>query len=46
LPKTAWFSSYSHRVTREMNLCFLKELHQLWKKEGLLSDTANLLDFG
>ncbi len=42
LPKAAWFSSYSHRVTREMNMSFLKELHQLWQKEGLLSDTTNL----
>ncbi|MEA1898337.1 MAG: transposase [Bacteroidota bacterium] len=42
LPKAAWFSSYSHRVTREMNISFLKDLHKLWQKQGLLSDTANL----
>jgi predicted DNA-binding transcriptional regulator AlpA len=42
LPKAAWFSSYSHRVTREMNVAFLKSLHQLWLKNNLLSDTANL----
>jgi hypothetical protein len=42
LPKTAWFSSYSSRITREMNLAFLKELHQIWKDSGLLSDTMNL----
>jgi transposase len=42
LPKAAWFSSYSHRVTREMNISFLKELQKLWQKQGLLSDTANL----
>ena len=42
LPKTAWFSSYSHRVTREMNLSFLRKLRQLWHENGLLSDTANL----
>jgi len=42
LPKAAWFTSYSSRVTREMNLSFLKELHKIWKKEGLLGDTANL----
>ena len=42
LPKAAWFSSYSHRVTREMNLDFLKAMHQLWQKKGLLSDTTNL----
>lgn len=42
LPKAAWFSSYSHRVTREMNMKFLKGLNQLWFEHGLLSDTANL----
>jgi len=42
LPKAAWFTSYSHRVTREMNLAFLKNLHKLWCEKGLLSDTANL----
>src|SRR5208283_850405 len=42
LPKTAWFSSYSHRVTREMNISFLNELYKLWKETGLLSDTINM----
>jgi hypothetical protein len=42
LPKAAWFSSYSHRVTRSMNLNFLKSLHNKWVSEGLLSDTVNL----
>ena len=42
LPKAAWFSSYSHRVTREMNISFLKELHRIWNKNGFLSDTSNL----
>ena len=42
LPKTTWFSSYSHRVTTQMNTNFLKELHQIWTKNDLLSDTANL----
>lgn len=42
LPKAAWYTSYSHRITREMNLSFLRNLHILWKKRGLLSDTANL----
>lgn len=42
LPKAAWFTSYSHRVTREMNLDFLKSMNKLWKDNGLLSDTANL----
>ncbi len=42
LPKAAWFSSYSHKVTRNMNIDFLKELHKTWLNEGLLGDTANL----
>jgi hypothetical protein len=42
LPKAAWFTSYSHRVTRNMNLEFLKEMNQLWKTKDILSDTANL----
>ncbi len=42
LPKAAWLTSYSHRVTREMNLQLLRGLHCLWQAHGLLSDTANL----
>ncbi len=42
LPKAAWFTSYSDRVTTEMNLEFLKSLHKIWSKNDLLSDTANL----
>jgi len=42
LPKTAWFSSYSDRVTPEMNLHFLRELQKIWKNHELLSDTMNL----
>ena len=42
LPKTAWFSSYSSGVTREMNLSFLHSLRELWSAEGLLSNTINL----
>jgi len=42
LPKTAWYTSYSDRVTSGMNLAFLKQLHQVWLKFGLLEDTANL----
>jgi len=42
LPKAAWFSSYSSRVTREMNVSFLKSLRQLWSGNDLLSDTMNL----
>jgi len=42
LPKTAWYTSYSDRVTTDMNRSFLKKLHQLWLRHGLLEDTANL----
>ena len=42
LPKAAWYSSYSHRVTREMNYDFLKKLHTIWQKNDLLGDTVNL----
>jgi DNA-binding transcriptional MerR regulator len=42
LPKTAWFTSYSHRVTRDMNIDLLRKLNEIWIKNDLLSDTANL----
>lgn len=42
LPKSAWLSSYSSRVTKRMNLEFLKSLHRIWCQYGLLSDTCNL----
>ena len=42
LPKAAWFSSYSHRVTPQMNIQFLRALHANWQALGLLGDTANL----
>ncbi len=42
LPKAAWFTSYSHRVTSDMNRKFLTELHKFWIKHDLLSDTTNL----
>lgn len=42
LPKSAWLSSYSSRVTRETNLEFLRSLHKIWVEHGLLSDTSNL----
>jgi transposase len=42
LPKTAWFSLYSSRVTRQMNLSFLGKLRQLWDEHGFFSDTINL----
>ncbi len=42
LPKAAWFTSYSSRVTRSANVTFLKQMHAVWAQHGLLSDTANL----
>ena len=42
LPKAAWFTSYSSRVTRKMNLEFLKSLNQCFCERGLLDDTVNL----
>ena len=42
LPKAAWFTSYSDRVTSDMNRNFLLKLSKKWISEGLISDTANL----
>jgi hypothetical protein len=42
LPKSAWYTSYSDRMTRQMNRAFLKDLHKIWLDYGLLSDTANI----
>jgi len=42
LPKNATLSSYSYRITREMNRTFLQALHKYWQQENLLSDTSNL----
>lgn len=42
LPKNSWYSSYSHRITRDMNLDFLKKIHHIWQENGLLGDTSNL----
>ena len=42
LPKTAWFSSYSSGITRDMNLSFLRSMQALWDKNELLTDTINL----
>lgn len=42
LPKAAWFTSYSHRVSSDMNRNFLLKLNRKWVSEGLMSDTANL----
>ena len=42
LPKTTWLSTYSDKVTRDMNVAFLKDLNRIWKEAGLLGDTANM----
>jgi hypothetical protein len=42
LPKARWYTSYSHRVTRDMNLKLLKKLQQIWLDNHLVSDTSNL----
>lgn len=42
LPKAAWLTSYSSRVTRRSNLELLQGLHKIWSEAGLLGDTANL----
>jgi len=42
LPKAAWLSSYSSRVTKAMNLSFLRALHKVWQENEMLCDTANL----
>lgn len=42
LPKTGWYTSYSHRVTRTMNRNFLKGLHGILCRERVFSDTANI----
>ncbi len=42
LPKTAWYSSYSHKVTKSQIFDFIKELHKIWIEKDLLGDTTNL----
>jgi len=42
IPKCAWCTSYSSRVTRTTNRRFLKRLHEKWGEHDLLSDTVNL----
>lgn len=42
LPKAAWFTSYSHRVTTDMNHSFLKAMHKKWIDKDMLGDTINL----
>jgi hypothetical protein len=42
LPKAAWFTSYSHRVTSETNRKFLMNLSKKWISMGLTGNTSNL----
>ena len=42
LPKAAWYTSYSHRVTSDMNMQLLRDLHKIWQENNLLEDTSNL----
>jgi hypothetical protein len=42
LPKAAWLSQYSSKVSKETNMDFLRRLDEIWIKNGLLSDTFNL----
>jgi hypothetical protein len=42
LPKTTWFSIYSNKVTRAMNIAFIKDCNKIWSEHGLLSDTVNM----
>lgn len=42
LPKAAWYTSYSSRITRNLNRAFLKNLQKVWTQYGLVSDTVNL----
>ncbi len=42
LPKAAWFSSYSSRITTDMNKLFLKSLHKMLLENDLLSNTVNM----
>ena len=44
LPKTAWLSSYSFRVTRDMNVKFLKKMNTIWQNAGL-AEGPQCLDF-
>ena len=42
LPKASWYTSYSSRITREMNLSFLRGMAAIWQEHGLLSDSINM----
>lgn len=44
LPKTAWLSSYSFRVTRDMNVKLLKKMNAIWRDAGLAGG-PQCLDF-
>jgi hypothetical protein len=42
LPKAAWLTSYSDRVTSDMNRDFLIKLSKKWIELGLIKETFNL----
>ena len=42
LPKAAWLTSYSDRVTSDMNKDFLIKLSKKWIELGLIKETFNL----
>lgn len=42
LPKASWYTSYSSRVTRDMNISFLRAMAEIWHKNGILSDSINM----
>jgi hypothetical protein len=42
LPKAAWNTSYSSRVTTDMNMDFLMKPSKKWVELGLTGDTVNL----
>ena len=44
LPKTAWLSSYSFRVSHEMNMRLLSAMNRVWAAHGL-ADGPQGLDF-
>ena len=44
LPKTAWLSSYSFRVSHEMNMRLLSAMNRIWAAHGL-ADGPQSLDF-
>lgn len=44
LPKTGWLSSYSFRVSHDMNMALLASMNKLWREHGL-ADGPQSLDF-